>query len=238
MNQKPIIFTHIQKTAGTSVMKELLYRNYKQEEIKRFWGGYGIKKFIFSDTSSYNVFTGHMPYGIHHFIKRECEYFTFLRDPIKRAISQYNFIKNNIEAGGMKNKYKDSYNNIALKDVFDQRVVLNPFKGGLVDNLQTRMLAGYLYFPLSKNSELMLSRAKKNLEKKYKVFGIQEYYEDSIKQLVESFEWDYSPTGMIAKKTQKKDEVDDETQQVLFENHNLDIKLYSFAQELFKSRIK
>lgn len=236
--KRSIIFTHIQKTAGTSVMKELLYENFRNEEIRRFWGGFGIKKLILSNTSQYKVFTGHFPYGIHHFIKGECDYITFLREPISRAVSHYNFIKNNIGETNNENKYKTLHQEFKLKDIFKHNSTLNPFKGILVDNMQSRMLAGYLYFPFPKNSKLLLLKAKQNLEKKYKAFGIQEQYEVSMQLLAQSFDWQYSPQGIRAKETQKKEEIDTKTMEVLIENHQLDIELYRFAKELFESRLK
>ena len=39
-------------------MRELLYPNFERENIRRFWGGFGIKKLIMTDTSNYEVFTG------------------------------------------------------------------------------------------------------------------------------------------------------------------------------------
>ena len=77
--------------------------------------------------------------------------------------------------------------------------------------------------------------AKKNLESKYKTFGIQEHYDLSMQKLCEAFEWSYTPQGITAKKTSKKDVLDDKTLEVLKENHQLDVNLYSFAKELFNS---
>ena len=234
---RAIIFTHIQKTAGTSVMKELLYRNYAEEEICRFWGGYGIKKLITSDTSKVKVFTGHFPYGIHHFIKQPCDYFTVLREPIKRAISHYNFIKNNVGEPGSENKYKELHQRTPLQEIFDVNSKLNPFKGLLVDNMQTRMLAGYLYYPLPRDSSILLKKAMNKLEKHYKEFGIQERYKDSMKLIANSFEWEYKTQDLREKKTVKKDEIDSEEQFVLEQNHKLDLELYNFAVDLFNQRV-
>ena len=79
--------------------------------------------------------------------------FTFLREPISRAISHYNFIKNNVGEPDNENKYKKLHLKTDLKDFFKPANRLNPFKGIMVDNMQTRMLAGYLYYALPQDSE-------------------------------------------------------------------------------------
>ena len=238
MVKKSIIFTHIQKTAGTSVLNELIYANNTKEDVRMFWGGFGIKKLILTNTSKYKVFTGHFPYGIHHYIKQDCEYFTFLRDPIERAISHYNFIKSNQGLPGDPNKYKSFHQNTALSEIFNKTSTLNPFKGIIVNNMQTRFLSGYLYYGLPKNSKLLLKKAKENLKNKYKVFGLQERYDESIELIINSFNWNYENKGVIEKKTTSKEPLDEFTMSVLKENHLLDIELYKYAQELFEERWK
>jgi hypothetical protein len=236
MAAKSIIFTHIQKTAGTSILNELIYANYAKEEIRMFWGGFGIKKLILTNTSNFKIFTGHFPYGIHHYIKQDCEYFTFLREPIGRAVSHYNFIKNNQGLPGDPNKYKAFHQNTPLTEIFNKTSTLNPFKGIIVDNMQTRFLAGYLYYGLPKNSKLMLKKAKENLKNSYKVFGLQERYNESIELITSSFDWNHESKDVREKKTTTKEPIDDYTLTILKENHLLDIELYNYAQELFEER--
>lgn len=239
MPEKAVIFTHIQKTAGTSVLNELIYPSYRQNEIRRFWGGFGIKKLVLTNTSQYKVFTGHFPYGIHHFIKQDCEYLTFLREPIARAISHYNFIKNNeVKEGNEPNKYQKHHETYSIDKIFDVDPKLNPFKGVLVDNMQTRFLAGYYNYYLSKNSSRMLKAAKKNLKENYKVFGLQERYDESIDLIANAFDWKYINKGVRQKKTMKKDPVDEQTMAIIKENHLLDIELYEYAKELFDLQLK
>lgn len=239
MKNKSIIFTHIQKTAGTSVLNELIYANYTKEEVREFWGGFGIKKLMTTNTSHYKVFTGHFPYGIHHYIKQDCEYFTFLREPISRAISHYNFIKNNKGIpGDPPHRFRFFHQNNELSEIFDKSSALNPFKGVIVNNMQTRFLAGYLYYGFPKNSRFMLKKAKENLKNNYKVFGLQERYDESIELITSAFGWKYEPKGIRNKKTAKKDVVDDYTMSVLNENHLLDIELYKYAQELFEDQLR
>ena len=98
------VFLHVFKCAGSSIRKHVednfdrgeFFLTYGYESpslIKRK----GIKKYINSLTdkqkNKLKIILGHTTYyGIHEFFpNREVRYITFLRDPIKRAISHYNF---------------------------------------------------------------------------------------------------------------------------------------------------
>ena len=211
---------------------EVIVPNFKEEEIQKFMYGYGFKKFLVSDTSKVKFFSGHVPYGIHRFIRQKCEYITFLRDPIDRAVSHYNFVK--YSEG--RNKNYDLHNQWSLAEIFDHTSALNPFKALLVDNMQTRCLAGLMYYALPKNSSLLLKRAKYNLEHKYRVFGYKEKYKESSAVIAREMGWQIGPPVAREKVTSQKDPIDAHTRQVLAENHKLDTELYAFAVELFEKR--
>ncbi|MEL7340273.1 MAG: hypothetical protein AAGM67_07290, partial [Bacteroidota bacterium] len=213
-------------------MDELVYPNHKPEELRRFWGGFGFKKLIFTNTSHYKIFTGHFPYGIHHFIRQRCEYFTFLREPIARAISHYNFVKYT-GPGAQPNEKNDLHQRYTLEEIFNQPIGRHPFRGILTDNMQTRFLAGYYYYFLPKDSSILLKAAKKNLRTHYKAFGLQERYADSVQLIADTFDWKREELGVRHKKSPKKDPVTDETLRILRENHLLDLELYDYAKELF-----
>ena len=74
-----IIFTHIQKTSGTSVNHIL-----KSQPDISIWS---------RQKTDYkpDIVTGHAPFGIHRKLGiTDPSYFTFLRNPIDRWISQFN----------------------------------------------------------------------------------------------------------------------------------------------------
>jgi hypothetical protein len=234
-NIKPIIFTHIPKTAGSSFKQGVLFTNFKEEEIYLFQG---LKKLIFSNKRNYKIFIGHFPYGVHRFIPAEVQYFTFLRQPIERAISHYYWVKQSKYPTYVHPEW-ELHEKILLKDFFAKRNLdrFNTHYFRLIDNLQTRYIAGLGNGFYGNNSKKMLDKAKSNLEKKYKIFGLQERYEDSIQLFMKHFHL-INYEHKLEKNTFKKPsikELDSETYEVLMENHKLDQELYLFGKEIFKT---
>lgn len=85
------IFVHIPKTAG-STLRTLITANYAPHQVLNL---YGDPKEILAKaathigkTLNHRLIQGHTPYGTHRFLGlRTARYFTFLRDPIDRFLS-------------------------------------------------------------------------------------------------------------------------------------------------------
>ena len=87
---KLLVFLHIPKTGGTT-LTEIIER---QIGVNHF---YDVKKDIrkavkFIDDKEIKCIKGHMPFGIHKYIKKSCKYITMVRDPFDTAISSYYYI--------------------------------------------------------------------------------------------------------------------------------------------------
>ncbi len=87
---KPI-FVHIPKTAG-STLRTLITANYAQHHVLSL---YGDDRKVLADATShigktapFHLVQGHVPYGIHRLLGlQSARYFTFLRDPVSRFMS-------------------------------------------------------------------------------------------------------------------------------------------------------
>jgi len=94
-----IIFLHIPRTGGTT-FRDILERFYHPKnviEIKKFIESEKIIKTLTKEEQSkIKLIKGHLNFGIHEWIDGECKYITFLRDPIKRIISTFKYVKNNV----------------------------------------------------------------------------------------------------------------------------------------------
>lgn len=172
-----ILFTHIPKTSGTSLDKELVEVNLPPESI--YYHG-NIKKIIPAFYQNYQIISGHFAYGLHLFSPRKVKYMTFLREPIDRAVSYYYFIQ---QAKHRDRAYAES---VTLKKFYENKKF---------HNYQTRMISGWLahkfYRQISsqKNQQKILDRAINNLQYKYYYFGILEEREKSIELCQNKFDW-------------------------------------------------
>ncbi|MEN0051891.1 MAG: sulfotransferase family 2 domain-containing protein [Bacteroidota bacterium] len=227
---KSIIFIHIPKTAGTA------FYNAVAEGISAYTmvRPKGLKHFTMNACPKPAFVRGHIPYGFHQFKPfQSFDYISFFRDPIKRAISHYYFVREAKREGYEHPEWR-RHHETPLKNIFD-----DPKVRGFADlqsNLQTRMLAGVQKgFRNPASDKRMLEIAKNNLKNKVKVFGIQEDFERSVHLFGKTFGWKTTlDIGNNWQKTKNKPTIDDVTMRSLENAHQLDLELYEFAKKRFE----
>ncbi len=169
-------------------------------------------------------------------------YFTFLRDPVERAVSHYFFIKQppwNPDFVGGNAAQKVLHNQVALADIFDRTANRRWRLMGtwLIDNMQTRYLAGWTQHWRAPASRILLKKAKRNLRDRYTSFGLQDRFDESIAQISGSFDWKIAPDhGRKSKQTRIEKIVSEADMEAVRRNNLLDAELYDYACELFRQR--
>ena len=171
-------FIHIHKTAGTS-FRYMLYKQFEQTEIfpnltdiHEFGGRYPrYPELLQADPSIFSrirLLTGHYPFEVVKFFPRRPRCLVFLRDPLKRALSNLYHLRRYAYPAGT-----------------DMTAILPRAKNGIF-NVQTRFFAvPYHREPLSRAD---LEVAKGNLAQ-CDFIGLREEFEVSVRLAERMFDW-------------------------------------------------
>lgn len=240
--KKPIIFMHIPKTAG-STLHQLFHLNYRKEQIYTLGitGAPTEGSFIDRHTASvanfhsltkqeqseFKVVLGHMPYGLHRAFESDAQYITFLRHPISRILSHYNFVKES-----PRHYLHDKTKNEA-KTVADY---VERLKSKELNNGMLRCFLGkdHQKIPFGGCRREMIEVALERIEKRFVAVGIQEYFEESISHLCTVNDWKTSEIKArnVSKSQYSKDLKNSEVESILRYN-SLDLLLYEEIRKKF-----
>lgn len=220
---------HIPKTANT-LFKDAFLANFEDEDVfplnEDLKANNGLyPKVDELDSSAFRriiqdkkLFHGHYPYSIYNKLHIENSLkLSFLRDPIRRAISHLKELKSS----------NPEFNDLTMSEILDSPKLAIPH----FDNLQTRyFLSG------SPNNFLEfqhLQNAKQNLSK-FDFIGVIEEMELSLKLLKSKF--DLSIKYLEDIKSQENElnfdgslKIDEDLLLRIYDLNKLDIELYNFA---------
>lgn len=229
-----IFFTHIPKTAGTSVRKAVITPHVSDDQILR---PRGLTNLL-ADWSSFRFMRGHYPYGVHKLttLRGTPRYFVMLREPVERALSSYHNAK---RAYGP--NHEDSVGADAQShDVFDFYAIPR------YQNMQARVVAGVVlhrigqYVSLNPIKSLVYRQARYNLLHSYEAFGLTKRYEESAHLFARRLGWAYQPNDKRYKTVPErptKDDLTSEQVQALRRLNAIDVLLYETACEHFDEQL-
>jgi hypothetical protein len=228
------VFSHIPKTAGITLAL-IMARNYEpnallhipaQErelaaELKKTKV---LRKRIIAIAGHFHLYSEVYDLAPPNYI-----HFTLLRDPVKRVVSFYYYVRQ--EALDPHHKEINA-KNISLRDF-----VHSGLRGEL-NNGQSRRLSGrhprYGHCPPE-----ILEIAKKNLMEYFTFFGLTEKFDETLVVLRMLLGWDdpfYVKKNVTPPKTAMEN-IDQADLDCIIEYNELDIKLYTYAQEIFNERL-
>jgi hypothetical protein len=186
------IFLHIGKTAGWT-LRQILYRNVPRRQVMRVRPPMNRPRGFLNDDplrvyaalpeaerARPRLLVSHMIFGIHESVPRESTYFTMLREPVARALSQYRHV--------LRRPEHRLHAEAAAGELTLERYVT----GGValeMDNGQTRALAGDVETPFGQCTPEMLARAKHNLDQHFAVAGVTERFDEMLVALGHEFGW-------------------------------------------------
>jgi hypothetical protein len=199
-----ICFVHINKNGGSSV-RELLRRNYAASSLlelmiqgRRSVDGRAKSVDSFDEDVLQAVSeaqskqqrlcccAANLPFGIHSYLDRPVSYFTFLREPVGRCISYWNFAFRTRHEGRLWSKLEACE--------FDLERIRQTHTAYQFFNDQIRMITG------SSNPEpgvTELALAREIIERDFALVGATERLSDGIRFLARQFGWTDASCGRV-----------------------------------------
>jgi len=178
---------------------------------------------------------GHIPFGVGQWLKSPVQYISMLREPVARAVSDYNFALSTPE--------HTLYREVNEKGTSLLQYVEMRAQAGLA-NLYTRMLSGCVNW-----ENLMLSGtlpqdaleiAKGNVRKCAAV-GITERFDESILLFRKKLGWSschYVRENVTPSIRVNRNQVSRDVEKAIEEYYLLDMELYKYCLEIFEENIQ
>jgi len=232
-------FIHIPKTGGTTIVdtlsRQILFNKYQRlnptrtTHPKKFLDGVEdlLEKVISEDKTE--VVGGHFGFAAHPKLTDPSEYFTVLRDPIERVISEYYFMKYK----GMFYQDLIESENLGLEEYIHHPETF------YLNNLQTRLISGVGYESGEEVTRVIYDQALENL-RKFKVFGITEDMGSTLALFYMVLEWKRVPYYLksnVNDQRPKRESISKEETDAIRERDKYDVMLYQEAKSMFDSMV-
>jgi hypothetical protein len=216
--QKPLIFIHVPKSAGTAVKNivtgwfprrlHLHYHNEAQAKAPT-----RIAADVLADVNAPPVIYGHFNklrgFGVEDYYPTVSQFVTILRDPLETAVSHYFYVRKQSE------------------DWKDQSRVP-------VDDLETHLsqviLNALNHFP----REMNLTNFKDIIDEYFIEIGITEMLPESLGRIAQKLGKNFDPTMLeVVNVTERDQDVPAAYRDRFVEKHPLDFAVYNYAKSKF-----
>jgi hypothetical protein len=230
-----VYFLHIPKTAGTS-FGAIVEQRFMPSDICPFSFVEELNKMRLEDLSQYRLFKGHFGHILVDYLPRPPVIITMLRDPIKRAISDYQqylrYEQVTLFFGQAQAHFTSQFASLEAYLESD-----HPWMKAHMSNLQARTLAGHPH-NMEWSDDRLFEVAWANLQA-ITFFGIVEHFQHSLEllQYVLNYPPHTSYEVLNASPTPSdKMQLSTRARERLAELNQVDQRLYDAASQLFETR--
>lgn len=238
MGYASVFFLHLPKTGGTTMRRVLdrEYRNARRYEIGDDVTG-AIRAFRARQWDVHNaphLVQGHMSYGLHRLVPGPATYVTLLREPLRRALSDYNYVTST-PGHPIHEHVKD----MTLVQYFDSGIT------GQLSNGQVRLLSGDNLpddpgVPSNRQMERSdLELALEHLRNGFAAVGVQERFDETLLlfQRRLGWRWPFYVRENVTTRAYRLEDVDPNDLERIRELNQLDIELYEAVRALFENEL-
>lgn len=252
-----IIYPHVARTAGTTIshlFKSIFSKHIQQSE----WCFNKLQGLNCNEILNVEFIFGHMPYGAHKFfgLHRTFKYFTILRNPVSRYISEYHYWLEKTDSpfyGVIKENNLTLHKWTELRcgvenahcQVISGQVAPKLKTWSTLCNMRNVSIADAAKYIINEQSikelpEELFELAKYNLGKSNFIAGITEQFNETLIVLKSELNLDIGALPyqvMNDSNAPKLSEISGDTIKLIEELNSADIELYSFAQDKFSRQI-
>ncbi|MBX9951050.1 MAG: sulfotransferase family 2 domain-containing protein [Candidatus Obscuribacterales bacterium] len=234
-----IVLTHIQKTAGNSIIAYLrrcltvdrIARIHEFEMSPRE----DIERAVAEKFGHFDVLAGHIPFcrRVDELTApRESINISILREPVDRVVSLYYYLRANASWLGQG------------QTIIEKKITLESFANSeaYFDNHMVRMLCDLepIAVPLGACTKEMLEQAKINIVKHFLLVGLTEQTPEFLAVLARLFCFSLEdvPSENVNKQRSSISSVSKEALNAIAKHNSYDVELYEFVQKLWNVTAK
>lgn len=253
---RPAYFLHIHKTAGSTFSSSVLPQIFPIEETCIPWSYTELFAIPPEELPRFRLFRGHFYYCLHKYLPAEPVYLTFLRHPIERLISLYEYVRRTpdnakcervramrgfLEFAWDAELASPNFQVMSLTADADVRELFAAYRPRVEEPYGFEVaLWGELVRKEPAREDLEL--AKRRLAEFFFV-GITERFRESVELLCQAGGWPrvqaYDNVNVSPPADRFRiDQIPASERDALMERHRLDFELYDFGLRLFETRLR